>query len=739
MHNNQRKILKSLAEALFPQIDGQLAAESIAKFRSQHPLITDQQVSDQDLRDFCRLTINDEHVDYMVGKLEHALSSPVIFAINFLLYLLSTSIGTWLLTLFQFWAPFDQLPLTVRTSLAIQWMDISSHYYPQMVLTRLVSKFSALAMITFGLRERNGLFHRVLQYPPQSETVPQSFQDQASVIDGFNMLNTDTLKKITNEDVYELDYDAAIIGSGAGGGVAAAKLSEIQGFRVLVVEQGSAYIGEDLTLTEESSYEQLFLNKFVLFSKEPSIGYLAGSTLGGGTAVNWSACLDLPQDVRKEWSEEYGVQQACSSEFDKALDKVKKVIGVSMPKRQNIPNQILLDGCKQLGLEAHPVPQNIKDQYHYCGHCSLGCQSRVKQSGVETYLKTAAQNGVQFLINCKVDKIVRNKKNGGLAEHVLATTKDGKRLKINTKLVVLSAGALCSPVVLQRSGFKNRNIGKHLRSHPVALAVGKLPDRIIKPYEGGILTSVCRLNPKTQGGSGDVMNQYYPSLEVPSGLPLLASLAIQYASNVYQNQRDLQDAQQVAADAKMLFLGYQSFSPILVLQRDKDSKGQVTAGSDGNPVVSWTASKHDWGQILLGLVQAYKVLVSQGARVLMCTLDQVPNFEFRQDEQVSIDNPRFQSWLDKYFVSRSTTNRHVLDGMLLSAHQMGTVRMGRDSRQGACNPRGQLYECPNIWVCDGSVFPTASGVNPMLTILTMSEMISDQCKEYVIKSIISKQ
>ena len=57
---------------------------------------------------------------------------------------------------------------------------------------------------------------------------------------------------------------------------------------------------------------------------------------------------------------------------------------------------------------------------------------------------------------------------------------------------------------------------------------------------------------------------------------------------------------------------------------------------------------------------------------------------------------------------------------LFSAHQMGTCRMGADPQTSVANPYGELHDTPGVWIGDASAFPTASGTNPMITIMALA-------------------
>ncbi len=70
-----------------------------------------------------------------------------------------------------------------------------------------------------------------------------------------------------------------------------------------------------------------------------------------------------------------------------------------------------------------------------------------------------------------------------------------------------------------------------------------------------------------------------------------------------------------------------------------------------------------------------------------------------------------------------------------ASHNMGTARMSRDPADGVTDPWGRLHEVENVWVADGSVFPTSASANPTLTIVALalrqSERIAQQLKEIV--------
>jgi choline dehydrogenase-like flavoprotein len=179
----------------------------------------------------------------------------------------------------------------------------------------------------------------------------------------------------------------------------------------------------------------------------------------------------------------------------------------------------------------------------------------------------------------------------------------------------------------------------------------------------------------------------------------------------------------------------------MVLQRDKDSIGSITLDSNGDPVkaimtctyvqvVHYALSKHDSQSLVEGTKRALDVAAVEGAKTVFTLLEDVPVLDLAN---VSSDNvlqdPTFIDYKRKIAESGYNPPRN---SVLLSAHQMGSCRMASSPKQGACNPNGQLWTCPDVWVCDGSLFPTASGVNPMVTILAIADGVAQECAKYAL-------
>jgi len=111
---------------------------------------------------------------------------------------------------------------------------------------------------------------------------------------------TITVESVTGSAA-TLEADVCVIGSGAGGAVIAAGLQRA-GRQTLVLKQGQYRNESDFKQLELPGMLELYLGGGLAASENGSIAILAGSTLGGGTVVNYMNCIRTPERVRREWA-----------------------------------------------------------------------------------------------------------------------------------------------------------------------------------------------------------------------------------------------------------------------------------------------------------------------------------------------------------------------------------------------------------------------------------------------------
>ena len=174
--------------------------------------------------------------------------------------------------------------------------------------------------------------------------------------------------------------------------------------------------------------------------------------------------------------------------------------------RHNKANATLLEGARRLGWNARAVPQNTGGKEHYCGYCTYGCGACEKQGPAVSFLPDAARSGATFVEGFEVRRVLFEKTKNGRGRKAVGvqgvwTSKDAhggvadessritRNVTIRSRAVIVSAGTLQSPLLLLRSGIRNRNVGRNLHLHPVSLLAATY-DEETRPWEGGIITSL---------------------------------------------------------------------------------------------------------------------------------------------------------------------------------------------------------------------------------------------------------
>ncbi|KAI0593274.1 long chain fatty alcohol oxidase [Biscogniauxia sp. FL1348] len=539
-----------------------------------------------------------------------------------------------------------------------------------------------------------------------------------------------------SEEPIVLDTDVVVVGSGCGGAVAAKVLAEA-GHRVLVVDKGYYFPPEMLPMPSSVAEAHLFENGGSIPTDDGALNIVAGSTWGGGGTVNWGVSLQAPDYVLQEWAVRDGLPFFATPAFQDSFARVCDFMGVSAASvRQNHRGRALLEGAARLGLDARPTPHNSggDDTVHECGHCHLGCGSSGKQGPAVSWLPAAARAGAEFIEGFQVERVVfdddddayvgktkkdrkKKGKNKRRATGVVGTwvsrDKDGgvrggpeervtRNVVVRAKRVVVACGTLRSPILLMKSGLKNPHIGKNLHLHPVNAVSGFWKEEV-RPWEGCAITSVCTsLENLDNNGHG-------VKLEPMSMVPLLVHSNLPWRG---------------ALDFKLTALRYRHMGLFFSMARDRDTGRVYPDRTTGKPRVAYTPSAFDRAHALEGVVALARICYAAGAEEIRPFLPGIEPFLVQQpgDGDGDRDGDKdkdFQAWLRRVRAAGNSTT-----AAWGSAHQMGSCRMGRSEKAGVVDARGAVWEVEGLYVADASVFPSASGVNPMVTVMAIADWIA---------------
>src|SRR5262249_24556087 len=154
--------------------------------------------------------------------------------------------------------------------------------------------------------------------------------------------------------------------------------------------------------------QNLWLNAGLAATEDGSLAFLAGSSVGGGTTINFMVSLQPPSDIRKEWAES-GLDGVDTADFDEDLAAVTAPLGVNTDGTvHNRTNQLLVAGVQAVGRTTTTLPRNCGegDDPESCGFCAWGCRDGAKLSADKTWLADAIGHGAQVVARAHADQII---------------------------------------------------------------------------------------------------------------------------------------------------------------------------------------------------------------------------------------------------------------------------------------------------------------------------------------------
>ena len=489
-----------------------------------------------------------------------------------------------------------------------------------------------------------------------------------------------------------LTCDAVVVGSGAGGGVVAAELAAA-GKDVIVLEEGGYYNEADFNQLELAMMRKLYYQGGFAATADGAIALIAGGCLGGGTVVNYTTSFRSPDWLREEWAQQHGLRAFATDEFTASLDAVYERLGVNVDhSRVSARERVLERGLQRLGWHAGSMPRNVQgcSQDERCGFCGYGCQIGAKQSTLKTYLMDAYQRRARIVVRCAVDRVIIE---NGRAVGVRATVRQPEMpaftLIVRSGAVVAAAGAIATPALLLRSGVRSPAVGRWLRLHP-ATAVSGIFDETIRPWEGTLQAVYSDEFVDLDG------KHFGPKIESAPLHPALLALVTPWREPDHYGKlmREL---------PKLSLTG--------ILLRDSGA-GRVTV-RDGTARVDYRLSRQDLTHMRKGIEAGARILEAAGAREIFTS--QAAYVAYRPGQSGGIE--AFMDEVDRHGYGPGQIG-------YVSFHQMGSCRMGNDSQTSVIGADHQAHAVNGLFVADGSAFPSASGVNPMITIMAMAHRAS---------------
>jgi choline dehydrogenase-like flavoprotein len=349
---------------------------------------------------------------------------------------------------------------------------------------------------------------------------------------------------------------------------------------------------------------------------------------------------------------------------------------------------LIADGLRKMKLPLGKARRNVKDCMN-SGFCFTGCASDRKRSMLVTYLPWAVAYGATIHSDTRVTQVLADNGRATGVKAEVADPASGKvkaTLQVDAPIVVLAAGPIQTPLLLQKSGLANSSgqVGKNFACHPT-LSVTAMFDKEVNDFHGATHSLYMdRYTLPEQGGYlllNAVQDPVEASIQVEpgTGKPYVA-----YMSR------------------------YKNTIRLISLIHDKNN-GEVRWEQGAKKIV-YDVDDEDFEAMKKGLVTTCKVLFASGASKLYIPSSQPLEIDRAEDVERVIGALKNERARYRY----------------TSFHPQGTCRMGADPKSTVVNPYGETHDVKRLYVADASLLPTSIGYNPSETVYALAHYIADR-------------
>jgi choline dehydrogenase-like flavoprotein len=482
----------------------------------------------------------------------------------------------------------------------------------------------------------------------------------------------------------DVECDVVVIGTGAGGAVVGKELAE-RGYSVVFVEEGRHHPPESHRDLASKALARMYRNAGMTVAfGTPFFPVPHGNALGGTTVINSGTCFRTPSKLHVKWANERGLPELSEAEFAPHFDRVEKELHVQeadwkvMARSNTLVHEIL---AKE-GFHGKPLRRNVKD-CKGCGMCCYGCTEGAKQSMDVSYIPKAIKAGATVYTSCKARKIVRR---GGRIEGVQARFLDERghptrfKLKVRASVTILATGTINTPVILGSNGLsRSPHLGRHLTVHPAS--------KVYMEFE----EDISGWHGTPQAYSLDVFHEegiLFEGIFVP---PDIASTMNPFSG----------------AELHQFMRAYRHMATFGFMIEDS-SHGRVFNVPFMGPVIRYDMNQEDADKMKRATVFLSRIFLKHGAKRIIPMIHGAIK-EIRSEQDLKI-------WEESQVTPE--------DIEAAAFHPLGTARIGHDAGQGVVDSDCKVFGLDGLYVCDGSIMPSALGVNPQLTIMAFADRLA---------------
>ncbi len=475
------------------------------------------------------------------------------------------------------------------------------------------------------------------------------------------------------------ECDVLVVGSGAGGAVAAATLAEA-GLDVVVLEAGRSFNRESYPEDPLDAIATLYRDGGLTIAEgRPQIPIPVGRAVGGTTVVNSGTCFRAPAAVLEDWRNRFGI--GWTGDLDPLFSEAEQFLGVTPldPARIGRNGQLAMEGAAALGASGGPISRNAGSCVQ-CSSCPFGCEIDAKRGMHVSYLPRAVAAGARLRSGVEARRILVEDGRAAGARCVTGGG-DGRPRPYEVRArhaTIVAGGALGTPELLLRSGLGGRQAGRNLHIHP-ACWVGARYEEEVRGWDG-------------------VMQSYYVDQWERQRILLEATFTpLAFGGGWLQG---------TGREHQRAMLDFGHVGSIGVHLSD-ESQGRVRLAGDGSLRTSYKLTPADADRLTYGIARAAEIHFAAGATEVY------PNIA-----RAGVLTP-------KRLADFETTRFKPGELRLEAFHPMGTARIAPDN-EGVCAPNGSVHGLTDLYIADASLFPTSVGVNPMMTVIAFARQIAGE-------------
>ncbi len=479
------------------------------------------------------------------------------------------------------------------------------------------------------------------------------------------------------------DFDAIIVGTGAGGGPLAWKLAEA-GKKVAIIEAGGFYTTNDFNRFELLALRNLWwkprwTSNYELGLKD-EIALGMGRCVGGSTTIFTAVAHRMPEWNYKEWFEATRVKGANGEPFSQNdlepyLDRVERNTNVREYTEWDDGLNKINVGFQKLGHPFRPVKAYINEKCDQSG-CLFGCPTEAKRGTLVAYIIPAVYLGAELFYNSTVTKVLFSKQ----ADHekpkasgVEFINDRGEISRLNSKIVILAAGAMNTPMLLLDSGIESasgfsassKQVGRNFGVNTATMLFGKFEDTLNNWLMHPLAGHMEEFAQKEKGGflleGSEVMEgplSFAEFLVDEEGVPLWGS----------RQKKILKD--------------YKHYAGVFINVHDANDGRVFRDTETGREKFHKPITQEDKQRI-----EKAKTLCREGLKLAGAV--------------------------------------ETVDSIYSSHHVQGTCRMGEDPNKSVVNSDCVSHDIEGLYITDASVLPSVMDANPSLTIMALSLRLAD--------------